>query len=261
MTPSRPSVEPMLRVEGLGVSYGALRALQDVSWQVHAGEILGLIGPNGAGKSTCFEAVTNMVTREGKVFLDGIDVSNLPAWQLSPKGLKRTFQQNAFFGNMPLIENVTGMLLRSRGTSLPAAILMPWLESRRRSAVEQLARELLVRFGVPPELHDLRPGEIPYGTQRMLSVALACAGGAKVILLDEPAAGLGGADMKRLRDLLISLRNEGMALVVIEHHMDLIMATADRIVVLDRGRMLASGTAEDVRNNDQVLEAYLGRAA
>jgi branched-chain amino acid transport system ATP-binding protein len=135
------------------------------------------------------------------------------------------------------------------------------MEAARRHALEAEAATLLQRFGVPPEMHGGRPGSLPYGTQRMLSIALAWGSGAKVLMLDEPAAGLGGEDMLRLRDLLGALKAEGAALVVIEHHMDLIMSVADRIVVLDQGRRLAFGTPREIQADPRVLEAYLGRAA
>jgi len=251
----------MLRVEGLGVRYGALVALEDVSWQVGGGEILGIIGPNGAGKSSCYDATTNMVRRSGRVFLDGEDVTEVPPHGLAELGLKRAFQQNAFFAELSVLDNMAAVLQRSRGTGLLASIFAPWQEASRRRALEAEAAALLHRFGVPPEMHGRRPGNLPYGTQRMLSIALAWGSGAKVLLLDEPAAGLGGEDMLRLRDLLDTLKAEGAALVVIEHHMDLIMSVADRIVVLDQGRCLAIGTPREIQADPRVREAYLGRVA
>jgi branched-chain amino acid transport system ATP-binding protein len=253
--------EPILRVEALSVRYGALRALSDVSWSVAEGDVLGIIGPNGAGKSTSYEATMNMVPRQGRVFLRGTDISDLPPWELAPLGLRRTFQQNVFFDELSVIDNMASVLVHRFGTPLTVSILNPWLERRRWREAQEMARALLVRFGVPEPFHALRPSSIPYGTQRMLSIALAHSGDAKVILLDEPGAGLGGQDMLRLRNLLVDLRAEGLALVVIEHHMDLIMAVADRIVVLDRGAVLSTGTPQEVRQDPQVLEAYLGRAA
>lgn len=257
MTPQRP----MLRVEGLGVRYGALVALEDVSWQVAAGKVLGIIGPNGAGKSSCYDATTNMVRRSGRVFLDGEDVTEVPPHGLAELGLKRAFQQNAFFAELSVLDNMVAVLQRSQGTGFLASVFTPWMEAARRHALEAEAATLLQRFGVPPEMHGSRPGSLPYGTQRMLSIALAWGSGAKVLMLDEPAAGLGGEDMLRLRDLLGALKAEGAALVVIEHHMDLIMSVADRIVVLDQGRRLAFGTPREIQADPSVLEAYLGRAA
>jgi branched-chain amino acid transport system ATP-binding protein len=251
----------LLRVEGLTVRYGALTALNDMSWHVAAGEILGIIGPNGAGKSSCFAAVTNAVNRSGDVWLDGDRVTDLPTHQLARRGLRRTFQQNAFFGELSLLENAMASMLRAHSTSLGRSLLMPWQEAATRRRAEAAAAELLTSFGIAASDQAKRPGDIAYGTQRLLSVVLAYGTGARALLIDEPAAGIGGGDMKVLADLLIELRRRGVAVVVIEHHMDLIMAIADRIVVIEQGRKLAEGTPAEVQRNEAVLEAYLGRAA
>ena len=252
---------PLLRVAGLTVRYGALTALADMSWQVGSGEILGIIGPNGAGKSSCFAAVTHAVTRDGDVWLGGERVTDLPTYELARQGLRRTFQQNAFFGELTLLENAMASMLREHSTSLPRSIAMPWQEVATRRRAESAAAELLTSFGIGPADHGKRPGDIAYGTQRLLSVVLAYGAGARALLIDEPAAGTGGADMQRLADLLVEIRRRGVAVVVIEHHMDLIMAIADRIVVIDQGRKLAEGTPAEIQRNEAVLEAYLGRAA
>ncbi|HZF74392.1 MAG TPA: ATP-binding cassette domain-containing protein [Acetobacteraceae bacterium] len=253
--------EPALRVEGLGVRYGALVALEDVSWEVRPGEILGVIGPNGAGKSSCYDAATNMTAHSGRVWVAGQEVTALPPHGLAALGLKRAFQQNAFFASLSVLDNMVAVLAREAGTGLLPSLLLPWREAARRQALEEEAASLLQRFGVPRGMHALRPGNIPYGSQRMLSIALAFGRGARVLMLDEPAAGLGGADMARLAEVLRGLREEGIALVVIEHHMDLIMSIADRIVVLDQGRSLATGTPPEIQRDPRVLEAYLGQAA
>jgi branched-chain amino acid transport system ATP-binding protein len=255
------SSTPLLEVEGLGVTYGALVALDAVDWHVGFGEILGIIGPNGAGKSSCYDAVTNLTRRRGRVRLGSDDVTAVSPDKLAARGLKRAFQQNAFFHDLNVAENMLAVLQDRYGTGLFATIFTPWREAARRRQAAAAGRELLLRFGIPDELHGLRPANIPYGSQRMLSIALAYGSGAKVLMLDEPAAGLGGADMARLIALLRGLKAEGLALVVIEHHMDLIMAVADRIVVLDQGRRLATGTPREIQADARVLEAYLGRAA
>jgi branched-chain amino acid transport system ATP-binding protein len=250
---------PALRVEQLGVRYGALVALEGVSWDVHPGELLGIIGPNGAGKSSCYEAVTAMVRRDGRVFLAGEDVSGVPPHGLAGRGLKRAFQQNAFFDDLTVLDNMVAVLGSRAHAGLLASVCAPRAAARRRGEAARFAAAQLVRFGVPAAYHELKPKEIPYGVQRMLSIALAFGDGARVLMLDEPAAGLGGEDMAALVGLLAGLKKEGVALVVIEHHMDLIMAVADRICVLDLGRQLALGAPSQIRHDARVLEAYLGK--
>jgi branched-chain amino acid transport system ATP-binding protein len=251
----------VLRVEGLGVRYGALVALADMSWEVGAGQILGIIGPNGAGKSSCFAAATNSVAHDGEIFLGGERVTAVPTWDLAALGLRRTFQQNAFFGELTVLENTMGALISEHSTGLLTSIFAPWREatSRRRARAEAAA--LLTSFGIDAAYHERLPGSIPYGVQRLLSIVLAYGLGARALLLDEPAAGTGGTDMRRLAQLLVDLRARGTAVVVIEHHMDLIMTVADRIVVIDQGRWLAAGTPAEIQKSPAVLEAYLGRPA
>jgi branched-chain amino acid transport system ATP-binding protein len=249
---------PALTVEGLGVRYGALVALDGVSWHVAPGELLGIIGPNGAGKSSCYDAVTAMTVRRGRVTLNGRDVTSVPAHHLADLGLKRAFQQNAFFDNLSVLENFLAVLGKRAYPGLAGSVFNPLGASRKRADAVDYATRQLVRFGVPAAAHHLKPKEVSYGVQRMLSIALAYGNGAKALLLDEPAAGLGGGDMLRLRELLADLKREGVALVVIEHHMDLIMAVADRICVLNLGRQLACDTPAMIQQDPRVLEAYLG---
>jgi branched-chain amino acid transport system ATP-binding protein len=249
----------ILRVEDLTVRYGALVALRGVSWSVRAGEILGIIGPNGAGKSSCFAAVTNAVVHGGRTFLEDSDVSQIRTYDLASRGLRRTFQHNSFFGELTVLQNAAAAIVRDFSASLAVSIFLPWRESASRRQAMQAASRCLEFFGIASQYHDKRPGEIPYGVQRLLSVALAYGTGAKALLLDEPAAGLGGDDMKQLAKVLVDLRKRNVALVVIEHHMDLIMSIADRIVMIEQGVMLATGTPAEIQGDSKVREAYLGR--
>lgn len=252
---------PALEVDRLTVRYGALTALNEVSFTVAPGEILGIIGPNGAGKSSCFAGITRAVPRSGSVRLFGEDVDGLPTQVLARRGLRRTFQQNSFFGGMTVLENAMAAFQVERGASLLTSVATPWIERRRRRDIETSARELLDAFGVDRRYHGAFPDDLPHGLQRSLSIVLSYGAGAKVLLVDEPAAGVGGEDMQNLAALLRRLRDEGVAVVLIEHHMDLVMGVVDRLLVIDRGRMIAYGEPGLVKEDPEVLAAYLGRTA
>lgn len=258
---SHAAAEFALAVQGLGVRYGAMVALDDVSWGVEPGKLLGIIGPNGAGKSTCFDAATALVKRSGRVWIAGNEVTGMPAYRLAEFGLKRAFQHNAFFDDLSVLDNFVAVLGDRAHASFPSSVFNPLGALGKHREASSFAAKQLGRFGIPELYHRLSPKELPYGVQRMLSIALAFGDGARVLMLDEPAAGLGGEDMELLIRLLRDLKREGVALVIIEHHMDLIMAVADSITVLESGRQLASGTPQEIRDDPRVLEAYLGKAA
>lgn len=250
-----------LEVSGLTVRYGALTALDDLSFSVSPGEILGIIGPNGAGKSSCFAGITRSVPRTGTVTYFGDIVDRLPTQTLARRGLRRTFQQNSFFSGMTVLQNAMAAFHVENGSSLLTSIATPWVERRRAREITAAARELLGAFGVDPKYYDAFPDDLPHGLQRSLSIVLSYGSGAKVLLVDEPAAGVGGEDMQVLADLLRRLRGEGLAIVLIEHHMDLVMGVVDRLLVLDRGQRIAYGDPDVVQQDPEVLAAYLGRTA
>ena len=251
----------LLEVDNATVRYGALSALDALSWHVDSGEILGIIGPNGAGKSSCFAAATNSVPHTGRVLLNGKLISGLPSHEIARRGLRRSFQQNSFFAELTVLQNAVGTLAQSRQSPFAQALFLPWRDRARRHDAEAAAAKSLEAFGVGAKYHHQRPAEIPYGVQRLLSIALSHGEQPCVLLLDEPGAGIGGQDMAHLAQLLSRLRDTGLAVVVIEHHMDLIMSVSDRIMVIESGRLLAEGTPEQVRADPRVLEAYLGHGS
>lgn len=247
-----------LKVQNLEVSYGSLKAVSGMTFDCNAGEILGIIGPNGAGKSSTFNAITNRVTKSGSVTLAGANLDHVPTHDMHKFGLKRTFQQNSFFAELSVLRNVELALGREFTPSLPQLLRNPlgWAGRERRR--REIAERLLADFHIPREYFHLRPDEIPYGTQRLLSIAMCFGTGATVLLADEPAAGIGGEDMEVLSEILIKIRAMGVAVVLIEHHMDLVMKVCDRIAVIDRGVQIAYGTPREIQADPKVRAAYLG---
>ncbi len=250
----------LLRVESLCKYFGGVRAVDHVSFEVQPGEILALIGPNGAGKTTCFNVINGLLpATSGRVLLDGQDLSPLPPYHRARRGLARTFQNIQLFGGMSVLENVlAGGHLGQKAGVLTALLPLPGVR-RTELRMKDQAREWLALVGLADKA-DWPADALAYGEQRRLEIARALAQQPRLLLLDEPAAGLNPRETEDLMALLTTLRNDlGITLFIIEHDMNLVMGLSDRIVVLDQGRVIASGVPREIRTDPRVIEAYLGR--
>jgi branched-chain amino acid transport system ATP-binding protein len=247
-----------LAVEDLGIAFGGLTALDGVSFSVDRGEILAVIGPNGAGKTTLFNLISGIYPpRRGRVLLAGEDVTALASHQLARRGLSRTFQNLQIFFRMSAIENVmVGRHLHEGRNVLAHLFALPSVTRQNRASRER-ARDLLAAVGLAA-LADRPAGALPYGALKRLEIARALATEPSVLLLDEPAAGCNPVETEEIDAVVKTIAGNGIAVVLVEHDMRLVMKISDRIHVLDGGRTLAEGSASDVRANPAVIAAYLG---
>ena len=251
-----PHGEVVLDVQAVRKQFGGLVAVNDVSFQVCAGEILGLIGPNGAGKSTTFNLVTGVTAAtRGEVRFRGERISGLPSREIARRGVSRTFQHVKMIAGMTVLENVAlGAHLRGRHGVAAAMLQLDRGEERRllREAERQLRR-----IGMAAHLHELA-GNLALGSQRLMEIARALCADPSLLLLDEPAAGLRHQEKRALADVLRQLRGEGLSILLVEHDMDLVMGLTDRVVVMEFGTKLIEGTPEQVQASPAVRAAYLG---
>ncbi len=248
----------MLEVSGITQVFGGVTALRDVSFVAAGGHITGVIGPNGAGKTTLFNIISGIYSQtSGSIALEGKDVSGFPAERLARLGLVRTFQNIELFNTMTVRENVmVARHTRSSSGLLACSLKMPWTfreEQRIRSESEQW-----MEFTGIGDLADVVAGNLPFGKGRLLEIARALAVEPRIILMDEPAAGLNSRETLGLAQLIRRIRDMGITIVLVEHDMDLVMEICDRIVVLNLGKKLAEGTPREIQENPEVIAAYLG---
>jgi branched-chain amino acid transport system permease protein len=250
---------PLLSLVGLSRSFGGVAALDDVGFDVEEGKIYGLIGPNGAGKTTLINAVSGIFRPSaGKIIWEGRPIQGKSAHRVAKAGIARTYQNIQLFGEMSVLENVVvGRHIRIR-TNLAATWLRLRSEKREEGKACREAMELLKRLGLE-ELAGQEAGRLSYGDQRRVEIARALALQPRLLLLDEPAAGMNEKETAALGEFILDLKRHGFTLLVVEHHMDLIMSICDEIVVLNFGKKIAQGSADKVSRDEAVLEAYLGR--
>jgi branched-chain amino acid transport system ATP-binding protein len=258
----QPAAEPLLVVRDVSISFGGIVALDNVSIEINRGEILGLIGPNGAGKTTLFNCLTRLYTpSHGVIEFAGQNILDKTAERITGLGIARTFQNLALFRSMSVLDNVrVGGHARSRGDFFSDALHLPWVRRQER-ALERTARELLHYLDLDSVAHR-RVADLPFGTQKRVELARALAARPQLLLLDEPAAGLNHHEVGHLGELFRRIRDErDVTVLLVEHHMNLVMSISDRVVALDFGRKIAEGTPEEVRNDKEVIRAYLGTTA
>ncbi len=249
----------MLQIQNLGMHFGGLLALEDFGLEVPEGALYGLIGPNGAGKTTVFNLISGFLRpTSGCIALDGADITNLPPHRITGLGIARTFQNIRLFQELSVLDNVlVGFHCRGRASWVDAVLRLPRYRAEERQRRAR-ARELLAEVGL--EAAAAQPaGKLPYGHQRRLEIARALATGPRLLLLDEPAAGLNPQETLDLIDFLQRLRQRyRLTMLVIEHNLRLVMGLCQQLTVLDYGLTIAHGTPAEVRGHPEVIRAYLG---
>ena len=251
---------PILECSHLGIDFGGLRAVDDFNLTIGRTEIAGLIGPNGAGKTTVFNLLTKVYQpTRGTILLDGMDTSGKNTVQINRMGIARTFQNIRLFSNLTVEDNVKiGLHNQEKYSTVEGILRLPSYWKRERSAHER-ALELLSIFDMQ-DLAGAKAGSLPYGAQRRLEIVRALATNPSLLLLDEPAAGMNPSETAELMENIVKIRDTfQIAIMLIEHDMNLVMGICEGICVLNFGQIIAKGTAEEIQSNPTVIEAYLGK--
>jgi branched-chain amino acid transport system ATP-binding protein len=244
---------PLLHAEDISVTFGGHNALTDVTLHADAGTVTGLIGPNGAGKTTCFNVLSGLQESvRGRVFFDDNDVSDIPAFKRGRLGIARTFQRIEVFGTLTVLENVI----------VSGEIRRGWFHRKKEgdTGAKAEAERIVDLVGLRSVAHE-RVDAIPTGLARLTELARALATNPRLLLLDEPSSGLDDDESAAFGKLLIKLAGDGLAILIVEHDIDLVMQVCKHIHVLEFGRIIANGTAKEIRNDKQVQAAYLGTEA
>ena len=250
---------PILETKKLGITFGGLKAVQDFNIQICQGELVGLIGPNGAGKTTVFNLLTGVyVPTEGTVLLNGVPLNGKKTHQFVAAGIARTFQNIRLFGEMTVLENVKAAFTKDISYHLLDALFRTPRFWRAERELTEKAMDLLAIFNLADK-SDWKASSLPYGQQRKLEIARALATNMKVLLLDEPAAGMNPTETAELLECINTIRDRfGVAILLIEHDMALVMNVCQRIQVIDYGQTIAAGLPEEIASNPRVIAAYLG---